>query len=96
VLTWWRTQSWSIEIAPVQVVKVSEKTIITRDERLGRDRRTNILGEYERYFPSWEEARRFLMDRETKQVERARRQEWQASQNYNKLFLLGGQKHERG
>jgi hypothetical protein len=77
---WFKTERWNTKIQPVEVVKVTEKTVTVRHKIfiMGKDdkvieRRHDKTG-YEHFFPTWEEAHSHLLTRTEGAVHSARRQ----------------------
>lgn len=78
--TWYRTGGWGHLIEEVQVVKSTEKSVIVLEKRWmigGRDQEYQKVrhakrSEYSAYFPTWEEAHAYLLDKAEREVNGAR------------------------
>lgn len=79
--TWFKTESYSIKISTVCVVKVTEKTVTVRSKvfQIGKgpekfhERRADKRSTHDNFFPTWEEAHAHLLDRTERQLESVRR-----------------------
>lgn len=93
--TWFKTNRWDLEIQPVEVVKVSEKSVTVREEKwhIGSanhpkeyvDRRRSKWSDYDKFFPSWEEAHTHLLRRAEHRLESARRELAAAQGHYGNV-----------
>lgn len=64
--TWYEVSKWNYRGPPITPVEVQRNS----DSSVWIDgRRAAITSECSRYFPTWEEAKAHLVDRETKSVE---------------------------
>lgn len=74
--TWWKIDSWSEKIAPVDVASESTQWVTVREEEAGvvRPSRHLKVSEHESYHPTWEAARDDLLDRERIRIDSAMRQ----------------------
>lgn len=73
--TWYRTRHYGLEIEPVEVVKVTDKTVQVKERSWhGHDSisRVAIKSEWQQHFRTWEEAHEYLMDRAQQKVESLR------------------------
>lgn len=77
--TWFKTGGWKEKIQPVEVVKTTEKFVTIREERFSfgpkkfDERRCAKEGSYDRYFPTWEEAHAYLLNKAEAKLVSARR-----------------------
>lgn len=57
----YRTVDWKAEIVPVEVERVGEKSVWVRNDRRGKTERHALIGAWNQYHHTWEEARQFLL-----------------------------------
>lgn len=91
--TWFKTGGWRELIEPVCVVKVTAKTVTVREKRftIGAesdkydDMRRDKHGLYERFFPTWEEAHAYLLERTESKLKNARNTIEESSKKLDKI-----------
>jgi hypothetical protein len=84
--TWYKADRWENKITPVEVLKETEKFVVIHVHRYSSitERRVAKAGEY---FPTFKEARGYLMDHFKSVRERCKHDMDRADKNWNKLFL---------
>lgn len=80
--TWFKTESWSIKLEPVCVVKETEKTVTVRSKAFTigggpekfNERRQDKRSSSDNFFAEWEGAHAYLLERSERRLESVRRQ----------------------
>lgn len=67
-MKYYKTQTWSIEITPVEVDRVTDKSVYIDGSRC------QSLSNYEAYHPTWEAAKQWYITRAQSKIERLERQ----------------------
>lgn len=93
--TWFRTGGFRQAIEPVKVLKATEKTVEVEREWNGRvtTSRSHKRSTYDNYFPTWEEAHAFLLEKAETRLEGARVGLQKAQNEY---FIVKGMKKPEG
>ncbi len=87
-MTWWKVNKYRYDIEPVQIVKFSECFVtlaVTAESWVRRERRE---ARADTYFPTFAEARTYLMNRLTKQAESLKADLEQNGKYFNKVFMM--------
>lgn len=69
--TWYEVKLYGMDVRPVEVGRSTDLSVWVKDFS-GKFRRRAIASGYESYFPSFDEAKTFLVERETRRLENAK------------------------